>query len=80
MGRDLRTGRHRRAQKAVARCLREARERLGKSQATVADELGVSQATVSDWESGKYGPALFRARDVARVYELGLDAVLPEAA
>lgn len=44
------------SREVVARNLKEARARTGKTQAEVAKELDVSQATVCGWEQGTFEP------------------------
>lgn len=39
--------------------IKEARQRLGMTQAAFADALGVSLRTVEDWEGGRRRPAPF---------------------
>jgi DNA-binding transcriptional regulator YiaG len=40
----------------TAERIAELRERLGLTQAEMAEELGVRQQTVSEWETGRYEP------------------------
>lgn len=57
----------------VARLIRDALLRTGKSRSAVGRALGVSHASVSFWASGKNLPELKRARPIAEVLELDLD-------
>ena len=49
---------------AIGEALREARERAGFTQTSLADELERKQATISQWEAGKRCPAL---RDLPQI-------------
>ena len=49
------------------------RRRKGLSQQQVAELLGVSRQTISNWEGGQGAPALDRAAELARIYEVSLD-------
>ena len=40
----------------TAERIAELRERLGLTQAGMAEELGVRQQTISEWETGRYAP------------------------
>lgn len=64
----------------VHQVLREARERLGKTQTEVAGELGVTQPLIAKWERGEGLPRTEDVRDVARVYRLKPEQLLPERA
>jgi transcriptional regulator with XRE-family HTH domain len=52
----------------VPNLLRDARERLGKTQGQVAEEVGVTQATVSNWESGEATPRPSKWSRISEVY------------
>src|SRR3546814_4379716 len=49
--------------------VRELREALGWSQATLAEQLGVSRQTVNAIETGKYDPSLPLAFRLARLFK-----------
>lgn len=55
--------------------LRVLRAEHGWSQAELARRLGVSRQTVNSIEVGKYDPSLPLAFKIARVFELGLEAI-----
>lgn len=57
----------------LARKLLKLRRRKGLSQQQVADLLGVSRQTISNWECGQGAPALDKALELARIYEISLD-------
>lgn len=59
---------------ALAAALVDARERLGKSQAAMAEGLAVSQVAVSGWERGCF-PRADRLAKIARAYALPVDRV-----
>lgn len=48
--------------------LRELRERMGWSQAALAEQLDVSRQTVNALETGKYDPSLPLAFRIARLF------------
>ena len=54
--------------------LREARRRLGWSQATLADRAGVQQSVVAAYESGSREPAVSALRRLARA--MGMEVAL----
>ena len=62
----------------LAKKLREARERLGLTQAEVAQALGVVRELISLWESGKRVPGLAYIRDLARLYGVEEESLLGE--
>ena len=51
--------------------IREARERLGMSQETLAEQVGVSRQAVSKWEMGTASPSLENVQLLSQV--LGVD-------
>jgi transcriptional regulator with XRE-family HTH domain len=57
--------------------IRDARERLGISQAELARRLKVSRAIVSKWEKDEAAPKRSRAAIVARVLQIPIGAVDP---
>ncbi|MCA9674998.1 MAG: helix-turn-helix transcriptional regulator [Myxococcales bacterium] len=64
----------------VGEKLRAARERQRLSQSQVAGLLGVAQPTVHAWETGRAAPRARRLREVARVYGLEPEDLLPAEA
>ena len=56
--------------------LRDARNRLGKTQEEVADELGVPANPVWHWEAGRTMPATDRLVAVAKLYGTSVDWIL----
>lgn len=63
---------------SLAKKLREARERLGLTQAEAAQALGVVRELISLWESGKRVPSLAYIRDLARLYGVEEESLLGE--
>lgn len=59
--------------------MRAARDRLGKSQAQIADELGVTQPLIAKWEGGRGSPRTEDVRRVAMAYGIKLELLIPEA-
>lgn len=57
--------------------MRAARDRLGKSQAQIADELGVTQPLIAKWEAGRSSPRTEDVRRVAAVYGIKPDLLIP---
>ena len=49
------------------------RKRKGMSQQEVADAIGVTRQTVSNWELGQGSPALDKAAELARLYDVTLN-------
>lgn len=49
------------------------RRRSGMSQQEVASAVGVSRQTVSNWEQGQGAPALDKAAELARLFNVSLD-------
>lgn len=47
--------------------IREARERLGWNQATLAERMSISQPSISAWESGKKAPRVKMMERLSRV-------------
>ncbi|HEY6038672.1 MAG TPA: helix-turn-helix transcriptional regulator [Kofleriaceae bacterium] len=62
---------------SVGEILKAAREKLGKTQAQVAAELSKTQATISEWERNKSLPKTDEIREVALVYAVAPEAILP---
>ena len=61
--------------------LRELRERMGWSQAALADQLAVSRQTINALETGKYDPSLPLAFRIARLFACRIeDVFLPDLA
>ena len=56
--------------------LRDARNRLGKTQEEVADALGVASNSVWHWEAGRTMPATDRLVAVAQLYGTSVDWIL----
>lgn len=61
----------------VGERLRKAREERGLTQLQVAERLGKTQPTVQAWESDKTLPRTEEVRDVAAVYGLKPEQLLP---
>ena len=60
--------------------MRERRELLGLSQATLAERLGVSRQTVNAIETGRYLPSLPLAFELAAYFEVAIeDLFTPDA-
>ena len=60
--------------------VRERRELLGLSQATLAERLGVSRQTVNAIETGRYLPSLPLAFELAAYFEVAIeDLFAPDA-
>ena len=60
--------------------MRERRELLGLSQATLAQRLGVSRQTVNAIETGRYLPSLPLAFQLAAYFEVAIeDLFTPDA-
>jgi transcriptional regulator with XRE-family HTH domain len=64
----------------VGEVLRKAREKRGLTQLQVAEKLGKTQPTVQAWESDKTLPRTDEVRDVAEVYGLRPEQLLPRRA
>ena len=58
--------------------LRELRERMGWSQAALAEQLAVSRQTVNALETGRYDPSLPLAFKIARVFERPIEAIFSD--
>ena len=65
----------------VTNTIRPLREATGMTQAELARRIGVTRQTVIAIEQEKYSPSLELAFQIARVFDVGLDAVFqyPEA-
>ena len=55
--------------------LRELRERMGWSQAVLAEKLAVSRQTVNALETGKYDPSLPLAFRIAKLFDEPIESV-----
>lgn len=55
--------------------LRELRERMGWSQAALADQLAVSRQTINALETGKYDPSLPLAFRIARLFDTPIESI-----
>lgn len=55
--------------------LRELRERMGWSQAALAEQLAVSRQTVNALETGKYDPSLPLAFRIARLFDESIETI-----
>lgn len=53
--------------------IRERRNRLGMSQAELAERIGVNQTAVSQWERGVITPTLNKARKLAETLGCTID-------
>ena len=49
------------------------RQKYGYSQQELADRLSVTRQTISNWECGQGAPALDKAIELARIYQVSLD-------
>ena len=55
--------------------LRELRERMGWSQAALADQLAVSRQTINALETGKYDPSLPLAFRIAKLFDEPIESI-----
>ena len=55
--------------------LRELRERMGWSQAALAEQLAVSRQTVNALETGKYDPSLPLAFRIAKLFDEPIESL-----
>ena len=55
--------------------LRELRERMGWSQAALAERLAVSRQTVNALETGKYDPSLPLAFRIAKLFDEPIETI-----
>lgn len=55
--------------------LRELRERMGWSQAALAEQLTVSRQTINALETGKYDPSLPLAFRIARLFDEPIESI-----
>ncbi len=55
--------------------LRELRERMGWSQAALADQLAVSRQTINALETGKYDPSLPLAFRIAKLFDEPIETI-----
>lgn len=55
--------------------LRELRERMGWSQAALAEQLAVSRQTINALETGKYDPSLPLAFRIARLFGEPIESI-----
>ena len=55
--------------------LRELRDRMGWSQAALAEQLAVSRQTVNALETGKYDPSLPLAFRIAKLFDEPIESV-----
>lgn len=69
---------------SLSAVIRDARDRLGISQAELAERLGLSTGTVAGWELAAYRPRMNRLRSISKVlrvpYAELLDLAIKEAA
>ena len=54
------------------------RKRSGYSQQELAEKLSVTRQTISNWECGQGAPALDKAVELAKIYEISLDDLAGE--
>ena len=62
---------------SVGRRIRDARERMGLTQAELGTHLGKTATAVSDWEGGQRSPALDDLVDIAAVLQISMSDLLP---
>ncbi len=55
--------------------LRELRERMGWSQAALAEQLAVSRQTINALETGKYDPSLPLAFRIAKLFDEPIETI-----
>ena len=55
--------------------LRELRERMGWSQAALAEQLAVSRQTINALETGKYDPSLKLAFRIAHLFDEPIESI-----
>lgn len=55
--------------------LRELRERMGWSQASLAEQLAVSRQTINALETGKYDPSLPLAFRIAKLFDEPIETI-----
>ncbi|MBE2210493.1 MAG: helix-turn-helix transcriptional regulator [Xanthomonadaceae bacterium] len=55
--------------------LRELRERMGWSQAALAEQLAVSRQTINALETGKYDPSLPLAFRIAHLFDEPIESI-----
>ncbi len=60
--------------------IRQAREKLGLSQAELASKVGVSQAAISQFEKGSARPSLLVFIRLSRVLGLSMEQLITEEA
>lgn len=58
---------------ALGEKLAKLRKKYGYSQQEIADMLSVTRQTISNWECGQGAPALDKAAELARIYQISLD-------
>lgn len=54
------------------------RKRSGYSQQELAEKLSVTRQTISNWECGQGAPALDKAVELAKIYQISLDDLAGE--
>ena len=54
----------------------EARKKSGLSQDKVAEKLGVTRQTISKWETNETTPDIYKAKKLAKLYNLSLDELI----
>lgn len=54
------------------------RKRCGYSQQELAEKLSVTRQTISNWECGQGAPALDKAAELAKIYQISLDDLVGE--
>ena len=64
----------------VGNRIRAARNRMNKTQMTLADEMGVSYQAVSNWERGNSMPDIGKLPDLCRILNVSLSDLLGEEA
>ena len=55
--------------------LRDLRERMGWSQAALAEQLAVSRQTINALETGKYDPSLPLAFRIAKLFDEPIESI-----
>lgn len=73
LGKEKEGGGSRMEEFALGEKLAKLRKKYGYSQQEIADMLSVTRQTISNWECGQGAPALDKAAELARIYQISLD-------